>query len=357
MLERIIQFREFLEKWNVEGVLITSSTNRRWLSGFTGSAGSLLITPEKAILSTDSRYWEMVKRQAPSFTLFQHRNEKDDTLNFLRSAEVATIGIEAKHVSIAEWNNLNKLDGFEWKPLDTTVEELRIVKSNDEIDTIRAAAKITDQTIDHFSRIARPGMSERALVWELEKFMREEGADRPGFDIIVASGPNGALPHHQSGERELEEGDVIIVDLGADVRGYKSDLTRTFYLGSSADSRFWEVYNIVRKAQEAAISGLQPQMTGKEGDALARDVIVAAGFGDNFGHGTGHGVGLDIHEAPRLFRQGNKDVLLAGAVVTVEPGIYIPGWGGVRLEDLVHLTHNGSQLLSQAPKSPLIPIV
>jgi Xaa-Pro aminopeptidase len=356
MIERVRQFRNSIDNWNVDGVLISSSTNRRWLSGFTGSAGSLLITRNQAILSTDSRYWEQAKRQAPSFTLFQHRNEKDDTLNFLQSANVACIGIEAKHVTLAEWEGLNKLKGFDWKPMDITAEELRIVKDDDEIRAIRKAAKITDQTVDYFLEIARPGISEQMVAWELEKFMRQAGADRPGFDIIVASGPNSALPHHHPGERELRAGDVIIVDLGSEILGYKSDLTRTFYLGDSADALFWEVYNTVRQAQEAAISGLRPLMTGKEGDALARDVITAAGFGDNFGHGTGHGVGLDIHEAPRLFRQGDQVIIPTGSVVTVEPGIYIPEWGGVRLEDLVHLTHNGAQLLSQAPKSPLISI-
>ncbi len=186
--------------------------------------------------------------------------------------------------------------------------------------------------------------------------MRESGAEAIAFDIIVASGPNSALPHHHSGERRLQAGDIVIVDLGAQVDGYKSDLTRTFYLGETADDAFWDIYNTVEAAHAAAIGGIRPGVTGKDVDALARDLITAAGHGDHFGHGTGHGVGLEIHEEPRFSRLSEKTIIPAGAVMTVEPGVYLPGYGGVRIEDLVLVTSGGAEYLSAAPKSPLIAI-
>jgi len=356
MPEILDKFREKMMEWAVDGVLITSPTNRRWLSGFTGSAGSLLITPEKAILSTDSRYWEQATEQAQDFAVFRHRNETEDTLAFFNLGEITRIGIEAKHMSVFELAELQKLEGFEWIPLETTCEELRAIKNPAEVTTIRAAARITDATIAQFPQLARPGITERQLAWELEKFMRESGAEKSAFDIIVASGPNSALPHHQPGSRPLAVGDVIVVDLGAQVDGYKSDLTRSFYLGEHPDDRFWQVYNTVAAAQAASLAGLYGGLDGKTADALARDIIVVAGYGDNFGHGTGHGVGLDIHEWPRLSRHSQTVILPAGSVVTVEPGIYLPNWGGVRLEDLVLLTADGAEVLSAAPKTPLIPV-
>lgn len=356
MKERIAEVRQNFREWGVEGVLITSTTNRRWLSGFRGSAGSLLITPDKAILSTDSRYWEQAAAQAPDFKIFRHQSEPGDTHQFLSLGEVTKIGIEARHMSVFEYEELKKLDGLEWVALETTCEELRSVKNSAEITNIRAAARITDQTVDYFQKIARPDMTERQLAWELEKFMRESGAEGPAFDIIIASGPNSALPHHHPGERRLQVGDVIVVDLGAQVDGYKSDLTRTFFLGSELSDRFVEVFRIVEQAQAAAVNGLIAGINGKAADALARDIITNAGYGDNFGHGTGHGVGLDIHEWPRLSRHSEKVILPSQSVVTVEPGIYLPGWGGVRIEDLILVTSQGPESLSTAPKSPLIPL-
>lgn len=357
MTNRIDRLRIMFDEWGVDGVLITGATNRRWLSGFTGSAGTLLITRDKAVLSTDFRYWEQAAREAPSFSLFHHRSEKDDTLNFLRSGGIHRIGFESKALTVSEFSTLQRIEEFEWQPLETTAEILRAEKSPDEIEKIQAAARLTDLTVSHFPVIARPGISERAIAWQLEKFMRDSGADKPAFDIIVASGPNSALPHHHPGERSLEVGDTIIVDLGAEVDGYKSDLTRTFHLGEPVENDpFWLVYNIVAEAQAAAIDGLTPGITGMAGDALARDIIQSAGYGDAFGHGTGHSLGLDIHENLRLSRQSEKVIIPAQAVMTVEPGIYLPGWGGVRIEDLVLVTPNGPVLMSHAPKIPIIPL-
>lgn len=356
MTDRVTQVRESLEGWQVDALLITSAANRRWLSGFTGSAGRLLVTRDRAILAADSRYWEQAAHQAPQFEIHRLKGEKDDTAKFLRMSGAERIGIEARHVSLAEYSALKREKPYRWRALPTTVEPFRAVKTADELAAIRRAARITDDTVAQFPRLARPGVSERALAWELEKYMRETGADRPGFDIIVASGPNSALPHHRPGDRLLEPGDMIVVDLGSEVDGYRSDLTRSFYLGDSPDDSFWAIYNTVQQAQAAAIQGIRAGVSGKAVDSLARDLIKAAGHGDHFGHGTGHSLGLEIHEEPRFSILSEKTIIPAGAVMTVEPGIYVPGFGGVRIEDLVLVTADGSEHLSAAPQSPLIPL-
>ncbi len=353
-MDKLAQVRDRFEKWQVDGLLITSPTNRRWLSGFTGSAGQLLITADKAILSTDSRYWEQAAQQATDFEIFQNKDQQEAPATFLEKGGPKRIGYEAKHMTVLGARQWKKIKGYGWRALPQTVEPFRTVKSAEEIELIREAARITDRAVAEFPRLARPGMSEQAVAWEVEKFMHEAGADRPAFDIIVASGPNSAKPHHHPGDRVLSPGDIIVVDLGAEFGGYKSDLTRTFYLGDPDDDRFWDIYNTVYQAQTAAIDGIRAGVTGKAVDSLARDIITAAGHGDHFGHGTGHSLGLDIHEDPRFSKHAAKVVLPAGAVMTVEPGIYLPGYGGVRIEDLVLVTVEGAEYLSAAPKSPLI---
>ena len=355
--ERLAAVRRMLPEWEVEGALISSVGNRRWLSGFTGSNAQLLITAEKALLATDFRYWEQATLQAPAFTLFKHQRRQQDTIDFIRAAGISRIGIEAEHTTLADMARLRKVEGVHWQELAQTVEPMREVKSAAEIEAIRAAAAITDRTMAQVNALARAGMSERALAWELEKVMRESGADGVAFTVIVASGPNSALPHHHPGDRPLQAGDAVIVDMGAESNGYKSDLTRTFYLGDEPDEQFWEVYEVVQRAQTAVLDSLKAGAHNRAIDALARDLITAAGHGEHFGHGLGHGVGLDIHEGPALsFRSKDEDTVAAGVVMTVEPGVYIPGWGGVRIEDLVHVTETGIELLSQCPKTPIIPI-
>ena len=357
---RLTAIRKKFDKWEVDGLLISSAMNRRWLSGFTGSAGQLLITRDQALLATDFRYWEQAIAQAPAFTLFKHQRTEKDTADFLAAATataagVSKIGLEAQHMTLDEAAKLKKVAGVAWTPLADTAESLRQIKSQAEIETIRAAAAITDQAMARFNEMARPGLSEKALAWELEKMMRELGADGMAFDVIVASGPNAALPHHRPGARKLQAGDAIIVDMGAKIDGYHSDMTRSFFLGSEPDAQYWAIYNLTLEAFTAVLDNIKPGMNGKEVDALARDVIAAAGHGDHFGHGLGHGVGLFIHEAPHLSTRAEKETIQAGMVVTVEPGIYIPGWGGVRIEDLILITETGFEYLSHCPKIPVIP--
>ena len=230
-------------------------------------------------------------------------------------------------------------------------------KSAEEVETIRAAARITDATIAQLPRIAQPGVTEKQVAWELEKFMRENGADGPAFDIIVASGINSAKPHHTPTDRPLVAGDVIIVDLGAKLNGYHSDLTRTFYLGKQPSDHFWHIYDLVAAAQKNAIKQLRAGLLGSEADAFARDFIRLAGYEKAFIHGLGHGVGLEIHEGPRLSYANTQGILPNQSVVTVEPGIYLENWGGVRIEDLLLLHPTHGELLSQADQEPAISII
>jgi Xaa-Pro aminopeptidase len=321
----------------------------------------LIVTADRAIIGTDFRYWERATQEAPAFELFKFEGKPAERMAaFIKEAAVTSLGVEGQQMTLAEFEALQKLDGIsiEWKQLNETVESLRHLKSAEEIEAIRAAAAITDQAMSSVNEIARPGMSEKQLAWELEKIMREAGADAMAFSVIIASGPNGAMAHHSSSGRKLQEGDAIVVDMGAKLNGYNSDLTRTFHLGSRPDEKFWQIYNLVHKAQTAALEGIRAGQKGKAMDALAREVIEAADFGKEFGHSLGHGVGLEVHEGPRLsfLADDDEEPLPAGAVVTVEPGVYLPGWGGVRIEDLVLVTDSGVELLSRCSKNPIIPV-
>ncbi|GAB4274090.1 MAG: aminopeptidase P family protein [Candidatus Promineifilaceae bacterium] len=352
--ERLTAVRQKFDEWQIDALYITNPVHYRWLSGFTGSAGKLLITQTTAVLATDFRYWEQAARQSPHFSLFKLQRTAGETAALIAQAKATRIGFEASHLTVADYHDLPKNDAIKWVPLSETVEPFRRVKTTTELEKIQAAAAITDKAMAAFAKLAKPGMTELALAWELEKLMRELGATGLAFPIIVASGPNAALPHHRPGERPLQIGDAIVVDMGAELDGYKSDMTRTFHLGSEPADDFWRVYNITLEAQQAALAAMKPGMTGKQMDSLARDIIAANGHGEHFGHSLGHGVGLDIHEAPWLSQRQEKMVVGTGEVVTVEPGIYIPGWGGVRIEDLVVMEPDGIRFLSHCPKEPVI---
>ncbi len=369
--QRLATVRGMLTAWGVDGVLISSPTNRRWLSGFTGSNGQLLITHDCALLATDFRYYEQVARQSPHFTLFKHERTQAETAVFIQTANVSTIGVEAAHTTLETMADLKTatsasdsgrrsvqaVSHINWIPLKTTVEPLRCIKSPAEIKAIHAAAAITDLAMAQVNQLARPGITERQLAWQLEMTMREAGADGMAFSVIVASGPNSALPHYATGERPLQPNDPIIIDMGAMLNGYRSDMTRSFFLGSEPTEQFWDVYNLVLEAQTAVIQTAKPGMSNKSVDAIARDIISNGGHSDHFGHGLGHGVGLDIHEEPFLSTRSTDDEFLTiGMTVTVEPGIYIPGWGGVRIEDLCVVGETGLERLSHCPKIPIIPL-
>lgn len=356
--QRLAQVRAAFDKWEVDGLMIDDGVNRRWLSGFTGSAGQLVITREQAILATDSRYWVQAVTQSPDFDLFKVYRRQADFIKLLEQTAVSRIGFDSSQVTVAAAADLNQVEGINWVEIKSPIAPFRAIKTAAELDTIRAAAAITDKAMAKVNEWARPGMSEKQLAWMLEKEMRESGADGMAFDIIVAAGKNSARPHHHPSDYLMQAGDALTVDMGAMLDGYHSDMTRSFFLGAEPTAKFWEVYNLVLAAQTAVLQQAQVGMTSHAIDALARDIIVAGGHGDDFGHGLGHGVGLEIHEAPGLGsgERAKEETAVVGMTVTAEPGIYLPDWGGIRIEDLGVLTENGIELISHCPKTPIISI-
>ncbi|MFL7839209.1 MAG: M24 family metallopeptidase [Candidatus Promineifilaceae bacterium] len=351
-LQRLQQVRDALPKWQVEGLLVSNPVNCRWLSGFSGSFSFLLVTADKALLATDSRYWIQAAEQAPDFELFQSQRTMADMARFVNATDAAVIGFEADCVTYKQGLELQTLEGISWRPLNQTLEPLRMQKSAEEIALIQAAAAITDAAMTQMSDFLVPGMAEAELAWRLESRMRELGADGMAFPPIVAFGSNSALPHHAPGERKLQEGDIVLVDMGARLKGYHSDLTRTFYYGKKADPKFLEIFDIVLAAHTAAMAKIKAGVNTRETHLAAADVIAEAGYGEHFGHGLGHGLGLEIHEIPFLSATREPQIVVNHSTVTVEPGIYIEGCGGVRIEDLILVTPDGCQAISHCPKKP-----
>jgi Xaa-Pro aminopeptidase len=260
---------------------------------------------------------------------------------------------ESQNVTVETYNRWQEaMPAIEWVATSSMVEDLREIKETGEIERITEAVRIADKAMEHIMDWIRPGMTERQVSWELEVYMRTHGAEKLSFTTIVASGPNGAMAHAVTTERTINAGDPVVIDTGAVYEGYCSDITRSFCVGE-ADDEYRAVWDTVLKAQEAAEAAIKAGMPGVEADAVARNIIYGAGYENKFGHGLGHGVGLAIHESPRASRT-SKDVLKEGTVVTVEPGIYIPGWGGIRIEDMVVVTEAGCRVLTAARKDPVV---
>lgn len=360
MTDRLRALRDVLRERDLEALLITGAANRRYLSGFTGSAGALLVTPAAALVFTDFRYRDQVARQAPQFELREISGENPlpkRLAEAVKALRLHCVAFESDVVSVAEHERLTA--ALKELPVALLgrpgiVDGLRESKDADELATLRRAIAITDAALAATLPALRPEMTERQVAWLLEQAMRERGADALSFPIIVGTGPNGANPHARASDEPLGLGRPVVIDFGALADGYHADLTRTLILGA-ADERFAQIYELVHAAQRRAIEGVRAGVAGKDVDALARDFLTEAGHGEHFGHGLGHGVGLNIHEGPRLNRQSEQP-LPAGAVTSVEPGIYLPGWGGVRIEDLVLVTMEGCEVLSHAPYEPVIVI-
>jgi Xaa-Pro aminopeptidase len=357
---RLERLRTILAARNLPALLVTSAVNRRYLSGFSGSAGALLISADAALLFTDGRYTIQAAAEAPAFTLRQIVNPGRPLTDLLREAatelELSQIGIEAEHMSLSEHQQISTALGEAVTLTHTSgiVETLRQIKDASEIALLREAIALTDAAISAVVPQLRPDHSERDAAWMLEVALRERGADAVSFPIIVAAGPNAARAHHQPSDALLGSGRPIVIDMGGRRAGYHADLTRTVVVGEP-DAQFWKIYDIVLTAQRTAIAGLRPGLTWHAADLLARDVISAAGYGEAFSHSLGHGVGLNIHEMPWLRRApaGKEDAsppLDVGMVTSIEPGIYLEDWGGIRIEDLVLITPEGCEVLSHAPK-------
>lgn len=350
-MNRLARIREQMAAHGLDSMLITDPLNRRYLSGFSGSAGWLLITADRAIAVVDFRYFERAAHEAPDWEQARVSGTYEEALAAAAAAAgVRRLGIEGDHVTVGLDGRLGEqMPDVERVPVEGWVLSQRAVKDESEIGAIRAAVACADGAFAHLADTLRPGMTERQVSWELESWMRQHGASAPSFPIIVAAGPNGAMPHATAGDRPIAKGEAIVMDLGAVVDGYCSDLTRTVCIGQ-ADARYREVWELVLQAQEQVEEQLRPGMTGREADAIARDLFAAAGCAEQFGHGLGHGVGLAIHEAPRLSSMAGDTTLEPGMVFTIEPGLYIPGWGGVRIEDMAVMRDKDAEVLTRAPK-------
>ncbi|MDX2194708.1 MAG: aminopeptidase P family protein [Gemmatimonadales bacterium] len=339
--------RAALAKEGVDALLVSHLPNIRYLTGFTGSAGLLVVGPSRSILVTDFRY----ATQGPLEAGASAHVEVDATSvwerlgRVLATEQLDSLGVEAHHFTLHQAERLRGLYRERVVPLGEVVERFRAQKAPEEVASIRAAAALAQEALAEVVPTVRVGETEAEVGSRLEAALRRRGSEWHPFPTIVASGPRSALPHARTSTRTIGRGEWLLLDFGAQVDGYCADLTRTVVVGAPADGRQREVYEVVRLAQRRAREAVRPGMTGREADALARDAIARAGFGDAFGHSLGHGLGLEVHEAPRL-AQSAEALLPAQAVVTIEPGIYLPGWGGVRLEDDVLLAPDGPELLS-----------
>ncbi|PKB70592.1 MAG: hypothetical protein BZY87_08610 [SAR202 cluster bacterium Io17-Chloro-G6] len=355
MKERVEGIVAQFQDQELDGVLISAPENRRYLSGFSGSAGYLFITKENALLVTDSRYTEQATKQCPAFQVKQVRGGWDWLVEELKASGVKKVGFESQDMTVSSYNSLvdavkgdSSLGGVSLVPAPGLAENQRIIKDKEELSMLQLAIDAADKAMDQVCPAITPGMTEREVAWKMEMAMRDAGADAISFDTIVAAGPNGAMAHHQPSDYVIKQSDPIVIDMGAKVGGYCSDLSRSIAVGEP-DETFKKIYDIVLGAQLTAINTVKVGMTGEETDSLSRDVIAEAGYGDNFGHSLGHGVGLVIHENPRVGPR-SSDILELNTVFTVEPGIYLTGWGGIRIEDIVILREDGAVPLSKASK-------
>ena len=344
--ERQAALRSRLAADGLDALLLLHPPNLRYLTGFSGSAGLLLFTHERAVLITDFRYAEQAPVEAggTALVLMEPSDLWERLRQLVEPGPLMRVGFEREHLSVRQAERLAKLKSVEAVPTTDLVETFRAVKDPGEVDLLSAAAHLAQAALADLLPSVRVGQTEQEIAARLEHALRSRGSEWHPFETIVASGPRSALPHARSSARPIGLGDWLLLDFGARLGGYCADLTRTVMVGA-ADDRQREVYEIVRQAQRRAREEIQAGMTGREADALARDPIAAAGFGEAFGHSLGHGIGLEVHEAPRLAKTAEAP-LPAGAVVTVEPGIYLTGWGGVRLEDDIHLTPAGPRCLS-----------
>ena len=335
-----------LAERELDRMLVLNLINIRYLTGFTGTNGACVCGPGVRLFFTDFRYTERAEAEVEGWEIQTIAN---DWLGGIAEHLQGRVGFEDDHMSVRLLQKLKEklADGVEAVPAGGRVEELRRVKDEGELALIEEAAKLADEALRWSTEQGLAGKSEREVARAFEARVRELGGD-PSFPAIVAAGPNGALPHAEPGERQIGRGELVVFDMGAAIDGYCSDGTRTFATGDPGEEAI-EVYEVVREAQQASLEAIRAGITGEDVDKVAREVIDAAGHGDRFGHGLGHGVGLELHEGPRLSLRSD-DVLAPGEVVTVEPGIYLPGKLGVRIEDLVVVTEDGLRNLSSLPK-------
>jgi Xaa-Pro aminopeptidase len=348
--KRVDYLRLLMSEAKLDGVLAYSAENRRYLSGFTGSTGFTVIGRNIAWFITDFRYKEQAANQCENYeVVIQSNNLIEMLAQAFNKDGIKRLGIEEDFMTVGFYKEIIKaFPGIELIPASGIFARLRIMKDESEIENIRKAANIADEAFKHMLEYIKPGLRETEVSLELEYFMKKKGASGTSFDSVVASGVRSSLPHGIASEKIIEKGEFLTLDFGCVYNGYCSDMTRTVFIGKATE-KHRKIYDIVLKAQVEALKGIKPGVTGKSVDRIARDIITKEGYGEYFGHGLGHGVGLAVHEEPRLSILG-ETILEAGMIVTDEPGIYIPEFGGVRIEDLVLVTEKGAEALSKSPK-------
>ncbi|MFD0767952.1 Xaa-Pro dipeptidase [Bacillus sp. CGMCC 1.60114] len=352
-MEKLTKLRSAFGEVGIDGILLTNQHSRRYMTNFTGTAGVVLISNKRALFITDFRYVEQAQKQTVGYEIVQHTGSiLEEVAKQVKDLGIQKLGFEQDTLTYSSYTAYKEEVDAEFVATSGIVEKLRLIKTDSEIKILKEAAQIADAAFEHILSFIRPGVSEIEVSNELEFFMRKQGATSSSFDIIVASGLRSALPHGVASEKLIEKGDFVTLDFGAYYKGYCSDITRTIAVGEPSD-KLKEIYNIVLEAQLRGVNGIKAGLTGREADALTRDYITEKGYGEYFGHSTGHGIGLEIHEGPSLaFR--SETVLEPGMVVTVEPGIYIPNVGGVRIEDDIIVTAEGNEVLTKSPKELII---
>jgi Xaa-Pro aminopeptidase len=360
--DRLAALRGLLADREIDAALISAATDKRYFSGFilgrgeestSGYAGTLLVTATERILLADSRYTEQASNESPGWTVvLTTRGLEVELPPLLAEHGIERLGMQAGSVSHATWSALAAAaPGVELHDLDDELVALRLFKAPDEVDAIARACSLTDECFAHLLEFVRPGMTELDVAWELERFFRDHGAEGLAFDPLVLAGPRAAMPHGKPSSATIEPGNVLLIDFGCQVDGYRSDMTRTVFIGDPP-GELGRLYDVVREAQAQAIDALAPGAIGSAIDAIAREHIAATGA-QPYGHGLGHGIGLDTHEAPRL-RRSSDDELQPGMVFSIEPGIYQPGVTGIRIEDIVALTESGPRMLTSSPREILV---
>ena len=352
--QRLARLRAVMAREELDAFAIAQPENMRYLSGFTGGEGVVIVSAEHAALATDFRYYEQVRQQAPAFALAEVTGPTPPVVAAtLGEMHARRVGFEAHHLTVEEFDQWRQAaPDLAWVPTTNVVEGLRQEKDANEVRAIEEAVRIADAAMEHLMGWIAPGVTEREVAWEAEVYMRTHGAEALSFTTIVASGARGAMAHAVTTDRPIAAGDPVVIDMGCVYDGYCSDITRSFCVREANDD-YLAVWRKVLQAQEAAERAIHGGMPGVEADAVARRIIYSAGYEGKFGHGLGHGVGLAIHEKPRASTL-STDILTPGTIVTVEPGIYDPAWGGVRIEDMVLVTEDGCRVLTTASKQPVI---
>lgn len=350
-MHKVARFKEAIREEKLDAIIISKPTNCQYLSGFTGGSGVLLIAKNEDYLITDFRYKEQACKQAQGFKVIQFEESLVKSLKeIIHKLSLKKVGLEKDTVTLATYQEyVENISDADFIPVEDYCSKLRQIKSREEIVLLKKAIEIADKAFLHIREYIRVGQTEKEVASQIEYCMRSLGAEKNAFDTIVASGERSSLPHGLASSKVIKQGELVTLDFGAVYEGYHSDMTRTLIMGKP-DAKQTKIYNTVLQAQEEAEVKIKSGMKGNEADSIAREIIEQAGYGEYFGHSLGHAVGLDIHERPFLSPR-EDGILKPGVVVSVEPGIYLPGWGGVRIEDLVVITSRGCEVLTKSPKN------